>query len=104
MSAAINVKEIEQEMKNEMLKYGKETNSTPLTVIEPGTFIIANAGYIVTKVIDKKESSQFKFLVVNGGMEMNTRPLMYGSKHPFYVVSKEGKLLSSEFDLDPAMK
>ncbi len=32
-------------------------------------------------------------------MEVNTRPLLYGSRHPFYVVSRAGELLSSEYDL-----
>ncbi|NJD04598.1 MAG: hypothetical protein FIA99_18835 [Ruminiclostridium sp.] len=31
-------------------------------------------------------------------MEVNARPLLYGSQHPFYVVSKNGKLLFSEFN------
>jgi diaminopimelate decarboxylase len=67
--------------------------------IEPGTYIMANAGYIVTRVADKKSTGEqgFNFVVVNGGMELNARPAMYGSEHPFYVVSRDGLLLSSEF-------
>jgi diaminopimelate decarboxylase len=67
--------------------------------IEPGTYIIANAGYALTRVMDKKSTGAggFNFVVVNGGMELNARPLMYGSRHPFYVVSRGGELLSSEF-------
>jgi diaminopimelate decarboxylase len=73
--------------------------------IEPGTYIAANAGYLVTSVIDRKWSGPtgFEFIILDAGMESNTRPLLYGSRHPFYLVSKEGKLLSSEFDLN-AMK
>ncbi len=69
--------------------------------VEPGTYIMANAGYLVTTVIDKKRTGPdgFQFLVCDGGMEVNARPLFYGSRHPFYVVSREGDLLSSEFDL-----
>lgn len=52
--------------------------------MEPGTFIVANSGYIVTKIIDKKytgsnDKEGFKFLVLNGGMEVNIRPELYGS-------------------------
>ncbi|MBW2996569.1 diaminopimelate decarboxylase [Candidatus Woesearchaeota archaeon] len=70
--------------------------------IEPGTYVVANSGFLITKVIDKKQTGPdgFEFLIVDGGMEVNTRPLLYGSKHPFYVVSKDGELLSSEFELD----
>jgi diaminopimelate decarboxylase len=72
--------------------------------VEPGTYVVANAGYLVTRVLDRKWSGPdgFEFIVADGGMEANTRPLLYGSRHPFYVVSAEGKLLSSEFDLDEA--
>jgi diaminopimelate decarboxylase len=69
--------------------------------VEPGTYIMANAGFLVTSVLDKKTTGEdgFNFIIADGGMETNARPLLYGSRHPFYVVSKAGKLLSSEFDL-----
>lgn len=72
--------------------------------IEPGTYVMANAGYAITRVMDKKRTGEngFNFLITDGGMEINARPLMYGSRHPFYVVSGDGRLLSSEFEgLDP---
>ena len=67
--------------------------------IEPGTYVVANAGYAVTQVIDKKEtgSEGFRFIVADGGMEINARPLLYASEHPFYIISQTGELLSSEF-------
>lgn len=72
--------------------------------VEPGTYLVANAGWLVTRVIDRKSSGAdgFDFVLADGGMEVNTRPLLYGSRHPFYVVSKAGELLSSEFDLAAA--
>jgi diaminopimelate decarboxylase len=73
-------------------------------VVEPGTYLVANAGWLVTRVIDRKSSGAdgFDFVLADGGMEVNTRPLLYGSRHPFYVISKAGELLSSEFDLGAA--
>ena len=65
--------------------------------IEPGTYITANSGYAVTRVIDKKSTGRFNFIIADGGMEVNARPLIYGSEHPFYVISAGGTLLSSEF-------
>lgn len=69
--------------------------------VEPGTYLVANAGFLVTSVLDKKSTGEdgFNFLIADAGMEANTRPLLYGSRHPFYVISKSGKLLSSEYDL-----
>ena len=67
--------------------------------IEPGTYIVANSGFAVTRVIDKKSTSRSNFIIIDGGMEMNSRPLLYGSRHPVYIVAGDGaRVMSSEFD------
>ncbi|MDR0490551.1 MAG: hypothetical protein LBH28_04825, partial [Oscillospiraceae bacterium] len=67
--------------------------------IEPGTYIIANSGYAVTRIIDKKSTSRANFIITDGGMEINSRPLLYGSRHPVYIVAQDGALVkSSEFN------
>ena len=67
--------------------------------IEPGTYIVANSGFAVTRVIDKKSTSRSDFVIVDGGMEINSRPILYGSRHPVYVLAGDGsRVLSSEFD------
>jgi len=68
--------------------------------IEPGTYIVANSGYAVTRVIDKKSTGDFNFIITDGGMEINARPIMYGSRHPFYIMT-EDRLKSSEFGDNP---
>jgi diaminopimelate decarboxylase len=70
--------------------------------IEPGTYVVAMAGYVVTSVIDKKHTGAegYRFIITNGGMEMNARPQMYGSRHPFALVSRDGSLLSSDYSLE----
>ena len=70
--------------------------------VEPGTYIVANSGYLVTTVMDEKWSGPtgFEFIILDAGMESNSRPVLYGSRHPFYIVSKNGQLHSSEFDLN----
>ena len=70
--------------------------------IEPGTYITANSGYAVTRVIDKKSTSRSNFIVTDGGMEINSRPLLYGSRHPVYIISGDGvSVKSSEYDVIP---
>jgi diaminopimelate decarboxylase len=58
--------------------------------IEPGTYIVANSGYDVTRVIDKKRTSRSNFVILDGGMEVNARPLLYGSRHPISIVAADG--------------
>ncbi len=54
----------------------------PVTVIaEPGRSIIANAGILVTRVIDIKKSEIKRFCVVDAGMNDFIRPALYGAVH-----------------------
>jgi len=79
--------------------FRKKTKRKLKMEIEPGTFIVANSGYAVTRVVDKKCTPKFNFIVTDGGMEINSRPLIYGSRHPIYIVSGDGSVVrSSEFD------
>jgi diaminopimelate decarboxylase len=76
----------------------KETGRKLNMEIEPGTFVVAKAGSLITKVIDRKKTGKngFDFVVLDGGMEVSMRPLLYGSQHPFTIISKEGTLISDE--------
>jgi diaminopimelate decarboxylase len=87
-----------------MEEFHRSTGRKLATEVEPGTYLVARAGFLVARVIDIKRTGGdgFEFLVLDGGMETNARPLLYGSRHPFYVVSQSGELLSSEFNLDEA--
>jgi diaminopimelate decarboxylase len=83
----------------------KETTGRELQMeIEPGTFVVANSGHIVTRIIDKKLTNELNFLIVDGGMELLTRPLLYGSEHPIAIVRQDGTLLSSEYDQLPTAR
>lgn len=97
---AANVQELGRYAKEKIEQFYQKTKRKLRMEIEPGTFVIAVAGFVVTRIIDKKKtgSDGLNFLVLDGGMEVNTRPLLYASRHPFYVVSQTGTLLSSEFD------
>ncbi|HEY5973336.1 MAG TPA: diaminopimelate decarboxylase [Geobacteraceae bacterium] len=84
------------------VKEFKEATGRELQMeIEPGTFVVANSGHIVTRIIDKKLTNEMNFLIVDGGMELLTRPLLYGSEHPIAIVRQDGALLSSEYDSMP---
>lgn len=87
--------------KQQFQAFHEKTGRACIMEIEPGSYVMANSGYLITKVLDKKRTGAdgFDFLVLDGGMEVNVRPAMYGSRHPFYVISENGKLLSTEKDL-----
>lgn len=52
--------------------------------IEPGTFLMANAGYILSRVQDKVSTGKegYTFLKLDTGMTEILRPTLYGAEHP----------------------
>lgn len=101
---AADLADLGEYAKKQIERFYEKTGRKLKMEIEPGTYIVANSGYAVTKVIDKKRTGEngFNFIILDGGMELNARPLMYGSQHPFYVISKDGELISSEFSIAAA--
>jgi len=100
--SSADIAEMGKYAKEQITKFNKKYKRKLKMEIEPGTYIMANAGFIVTKVIDKKSTPQAEFVLTDGGMELNSRPLMYGSRHPFYVLSGDGtQIKSSEFSEPP---
>jgi len=99
--SAANIEELGAYAKARLEEFAARTGRRLKMEIEPGTYIMANSGYAVTSVIDKKRTGPdgLNFILADGGMEINARPLLYGSEHPFYLISQDGTLISSEFDL-----
>jgi diaminopimelate decarboxylase len=65
-------------------KYGR-----PLTlVIEPGRYLVAEAGYLLTRVNTVKRNPDGRvFVGVESGFNHLIRPAMYGSYHPIFNIS-----------------
>lgn len=59
--------------------------------IEPGTFMVALAGAIVSTIQDFTDTGPagFKFLKLDTGMTELLRPALYGSQHPMRVFPRE---------------
>jgi len=50
-------------------------------IMEPGRFIVGNAGILVTKVLYVKYTPRKKFIIVDAGMNDLIRPALYGAYH-----------------------
>lgn len=55
--------------------------------VEPGTFLMALNGAIVTQVTDVKHTEGRNFIVLGTGMTELLRPSLYGAQHPIHVLS-----------------
>ncbi|MSP68228.1 MAG: diaminopimelate decarboxylase [Alphaproteobacteria bacterium] len=54
--------------------------------IEPGRFLVANSGVLLTRVILVKESAGRRFVIVDAGMNDLIRPALYGAHHTILPV------------------
>jgi diaminopimelate decarboxylase len=50
-------------------------------LVEPGRFLVGNAGVLLTRVLYRKESGSKTFLIVDAGMNDLVRPSLYGAWH-----------------------
>jgi diaminopimelate decarboxylase len=67
--------------------------------VEPGTFLVANAGLILAEIIDVVDTGAdgYRFLKVDSGMTELLRPALYGAQHPLEVVA-HGRVATEETD------
>ena len=50
-------------------------------IMEPGRFIVGNAGILVSKILYVKNTPKKKFIIVDGGMNDLIRPALYDAYH-----------------------
>lgn len=69
-------------------KLKRYPSSSPRIVFEPGRYIAAEAGILVTKVVRTKLSENSHFTIVDGGMNNFIRTSLYDAFHMVLPVSK----------------
>lgn len=74
---------------NELTDFAHKTGRKLHLELEPGTFLVANAGVLVTSVKDIVDTGPqgFTFLKVDTGMNDILRPSLYGAQHPIDILS-----------------
>ncbi|CAM9497015.1 unnamed protein product, partial [Choristocarpus tenellus] len=72
--------------------FSSETGRELKLEIEPGTFLVANAGALITTVQDvvTTGSSGYDFIKLDAGMTDLLRPSLYGALHPIVIVPSGG--------------
>ena len=67
----------------------KKTNKK--IIIEPGRFLVANAGILVASVLYKKTIDSKNFLIIDAGMNDLMRPALYDARHIIRPLKKVKK-------------
>lgn len=57
-------------------------------VIEPGRFLVAESGVILSTVTQVRSKGSFKYVGIDAGMNTLVRPIMYDAHHPIYNLTK----------------
>lgn len=64
-------------------------------LLEPGRFVIAEAGTLLTRVLHVKEGAR-RHVIADAGMADLLRPALYGARHPVHLVEAGGGSRGSE--------
>ena len=66
--------------------------------LEPGRYIVGNAGILLTKVLYRKASGPRQFVIVDAGMNDLIRPTLYESYHHVWPVKPDPANVREERD------
>ena len=58
---------------------------------EPGRYLVANAGFLVTKILTTKKNGDTNFLITDAGMNTLLRPAMYNAYHKIIPFNQNGE-------------
>ena len=58
-------------------------------LVEPGRFIVGNAGILLTRVLYVKESGDKRFVICDAGMHDLIRPALYGAYHRIWPAATD---------------
>ena len=73
--------------------FARETGRELHFEIEPGTYLTANAGAVLTTVQDVTATGDegYAFIKLDTGMTELARPSLYGSRHPMILIPSDGE-------------
>ncbi|PIZ51751.1 diaminopimelate decarboxylase [Candidatus Woesearchaeota archaeon CG_4_10_14_0_2_um_filter_33_13] len=78
-----------QTIRDEFIDFYQSTGRQLHLEIEPGTYLVANAGAVLSRVEDVVSTDIWDFLKIDTGMTELTRISMYGAQHPITIIPKD---------------
>jgi diaminopimelate decarboxylase len=77
--------------------YSRLRNRDIRLLLEPGRFLVGDAGILLTRVLFRKEAGTKHFLIVDAAMNDLARPALYDAYHEVYPVhDKKGKKIIAD--------
>ncbi|MCC7196241.1 MAG: diaminopimelate decarboxylase [Gemmatimonadaceae bacterium] len=66
------------------------------TIVEPGRFMVADGGILLTRVLYRKESGGRRYIIVDAGMNDFLRPSHYSAYHRISAVRPNGSVVRAD--------
>jgi diaminopimelate decarboxylase len=88
---SVDLAEVGTNVFRELLEFRERTGRALRLEIEPGTYLVANAGAIVATCVDVVDTGRegYLFAKLDTGMTEVTRPSLYGAQHPIDVLARD---------------
>ncbi|KND46904.1 MAG: diaminopimelate decarboxylase [Parcubacteria bacterium C7867-004] len=84
----LDLKALGKEFKILIREFQKNMGKSVSFAMEPGRFLVAEAGSLLVTVVDLKSTEKHQFAGVNSGFNQLVRPAMYGSYHQIDNLSR----------------
>jgi diaminopimelate decarboxylase len=97
--AAPSVEEYAEAITSVLKEHAPKLGYEPELWLEPGRYIVGNAGMLLCRVNGVKETPYRKFLNVDAGFNVLVRPAMYDSYHRAEVISRIGEEATETYDI-----
>jgi diaminopimelate decarboxylase len=95
----VEMADISEHLCQLLTDFARETGREIHLELEPGAFLTANCGWLLSEVIDITDTGKqgHTFIRLNTGMNDFLRPTLYGAQHPIYIVQKEASSETKEY-------
>ena len=86
-------------VRQSFINFAQETGRELHLEIEPGTYLVANAGALLARVQDCVATGEngYQFVKLDAGMTDLLRPSIYGAQHPIAILQSKGSQSTREY-------
>jgi diaminopimelate decarboxylase len=87
---SVDLDDVGAHVRDELLAFRQRDGRALHLELEPGTYLVANAGFVVATVVDVVDTGRdgYVFAKLDTGMTEVTRPSLYGAQHPIHVLAE----------------
>src|SRR5690606_23809672 len=92
-----DIKEIASPVVKAFKEFFKETGRKIKLEVEPGTYLLAQCGGILSEISSTTSTGEegYLFYKLDAGMTEILRPSLYGAQHPLWVMNEEEDLVQA---------